>query len=333
MATLGQYVTTLADLAKNWDPDGNQAAVVELLAQQNAILQDMSWMEGNLPTGHRTTVRTGLPTPAWALLNQGVQPTKSTEAQIDEACATLIAWNEVDERVAKLGGNVDAFRASRARAHIQAMGIEMAATLFYGNSTTAPNEFTGLAPRYSSLTAAIGDNIVDAGGTGSDNSSIWLVNWGTGQVSGIYPTGTQAGLQHEDYGLETVETSAAIAGTRMRAYRERFKWDCGLCVEDWRYAVRICNIDISALVARTSPADLYIQMVEAVHRIESVDVGRPVFYCNRTVFKELEIQARNDVQTGGQLSYDVVDGVRKTSFQGIPIRVCDALLETEARVT
>jgi len=60
MATLSSNALTLIDFAKRIDPDGKTPKIVELLAQTNEILDDMKFMEGNLPTGHRITVRTGL---------------------------------------------------------------------------------------------------------------------------------------------------------------------------------------------------------------------------------------------------------------------------------
>lgn len=57
MATLATQSLTLADWAKRLEPDGKVADVIELLGQTNEVLTDMLWMEGNLPTGHRTTVR------------------------------------------------------------------------------------------------------------------------------------------------------------------------------------------------------------------------------------------------------------------------------------
>ena len=57
-------------------------AIIELLSQTNEILDDMLVVEGNLPTGHQTTIRTGLPQATWRLLNQGVQPGKSTTALV-----------------------------------------------------------------------------------------------------------------------------------------------------------------------------------------------------------------------------------------------------------
>ena len=333
MATINSTVLSLLDWAKRIDPDGKTAAIAELLSQYNEILTDMQWMEGNLPTGHRTIVRTGLPTVAWRLLNAGVATSKSTTAQIDEQTGMLEAWSEVDRDLAELNGNVGAFRLSEASAFIESMNQEMAQTLFYGNSGVSPEEFTGFSPRYSSLSAVNGSNVITGSGAGADNSSVWLVVWGPQTVHGIYPKGSKAGLVHEDLGLATIESAGGIGtGTRMRAYRDHWQWKCGIALRDWRFVVRIPNIDISNLVAKSSAADLIELMIKAIHRIPSLKMGRPVFYMNRTCFQMLDIQRRDDVIAGGGLTYSDVDGVMTANFRGIPVRKCDALIETEAVV-
>lgn len=335
MATIGANTLTLADWAKRLDPDGSIPAIVELLSQTNDVLDDMLWKEGNLPTGHRLTVRTGLPTVAWRLLNQGVQPSKSTTAQIDEQVGMLEAWSETDKDLAELNGNTNAFRLSEASAFIESMNQEMVQTMFYGNSGTAPEEFTGFSVRYSDIGAGSPENaqnIVSAGGSGSDNSSIWLIVWGENTTFGIFPKGSQAGLLHEDLGLVTVETTAGIAGARMRAYQDRWQWKCGIALKDWRYVVRIPNIDISNLVGKTSAADLIELMIKALHRVPNLQAGRPVFYMNRSCFEMLDIQRRDDVITGGGLTYQNMDGTPTPTFRGIPVRIVDQLLETEAAV-
>lgn len=333
MSTIGSSVLTLADCAKRLDPDGKVPTIVELLSLTNEILTDMLWKEGNLPTGERTTVRTGLPTVAWRLLNSGVTPSKSTTAQIDEQCGMLEAWSEVDKDLAQLNGNTAEFRLSEAQAFIEAMNQEMASTLFYGNAGLAPEEFTGLAIRYSDTNANNGQNILSGSGSGSDNSSVWLVGWGANSVYGIFPKGSKAGLMHEDLGLQTVEVTAGIAGNRMRAYQDHWQWKAGIALKDWRYVVRICNIDISNLVAKSSAADLIELMIKAIHRIPQLSSVRPVFYMNRTCIEMLDIQRRDDVISGGGLTYDMVDGKRQYSFRGIPIRTVDALVETESTVS
>jgi hypothetical protein len=330
MAILSSNVATLSDIAKRIDPDGKIQAIVELLKQNNAILDGMLWREGNLPTGHRTTVRTGLPTVTARRLNEGVLPSKSTTAQIDEQCAMLEAISEVDVDLVKLNGNDSGFRLSEAGAFVEAMNQSMAQYLFYGNAAITPEIFTGLAPRYNALSGNISQNILTAGGSGSDNTSIWLVVWGENTIHGIYPKGSKAGLTHEDLGEQLIQTGTGIGTGRMKAFVDRWQWKCGLAVRDWRYAVRIANIDVSNLVGESSAADLTKLMIKAIHRIPALGSGRAVFYCNRTVREMLDIQALS--KAGGQLTIDNFDGKPVTKFRGIPIETVDQILETEAAI-
>lgn len=326
MATLTAAALTLADWAKRLDPNGQTSDIVELLSQTNEILDDMLFLEGNLPTGHQTTVRTGLPSVTWRLLNQGVTPSKSHTAQITENTASLEAYSEVDAKLAALNGNTAGFRMSEATAFIEAMGQEAASTLFYGNAGLAPEEFTGLAQRYSTL----GQNCITGGGAGADNTSVWLVIWGPMAVHGIFPKGSRAGIDHQDKGLTTVQTGTGIATGRMEAFLDHWSMDIGLALRDWRYAVRIPNIDISNLTTESSAANLIKLMIKAIHRIPFLGRGRAVFYMNRTVREMLEIQCINNAAY--QLKVDDVEGKPRTSFRGIPIKTCDAIVETETVV-
>jgi hypothetical protein len=331
---LSALAPTLLDWAKRLDPDGSVALIVELLSQTNAILEDMPFIEGNLPTGHQTTVRTGLPTVAWRLLNQASGTSKSTTAQITEQCGIMEAWSECDVDLAKLNGNVKKYRWSEAQAFLEAMNQEAAGTIFNGNAGTAPEEFTGFAPRYSSTTATNGSNVISAGGSGSDNSSIYLVGWGEPTVVGIFPKGSKAGLVHDDYGEVTQETTAGNgSGTRMRVYQERYQWKLGIALKDWRYAVRICNIDISNLIGKSSAADLVEMMIKATYRIPNLNACKPIFYCNRTVMEFLDIQKRDTVIAGGGITFQNVDGKRVGDLRGIPVKICDQLLENETAVS
>lgn len=331
MATVGTK-NNLLDVAKRLDPDGKIAKIVELLAMTNEILMDIPFKEANEMTSHQTTVRTGLPTVYWRNINQGTQPSKSTTAQIKEGIGMLEAWSECDVKLAKLSGNEKAFRLSEAQAFLEAMNQEAASTIFYGNSAATTEEFNGLAIRYSSLSAANAQNILNGAGVGGDNSSIYLVCWGENTIHGVYPKGSKAGIEHEDLNMQTIENAGGVTGARMRVYQDKFAWDMGIALKDWRYVVRICNIDISLLVAG-SGADLINLMIKAVHRIFNKNMGRCVFYMNRTCFEYLDIQRRDDVTAGGQLNYKEVDGKQIYDFRGIPVKIVDALLETEATVS
>jgi len=339
MATLSTQALTLADWAKRIDPDGKVPTIAELLSQSNEILEDCVFMEGNLPTGHRSVIRTGLPTVYWRAINQGIPTSKSTTAQVDEACGMLEAYSEVDKDLAELNGNTGQFRLSEDTAFLEAMNQTQAQTLFYGNPGTDPKQFLGLATRYSSTTAGNGQNILLAGGSGSDNTSIYLVVWGENTVFCPFPKGSKAGLNHEDLGINTVWDSA---GARYQAYRTHYQWKNGLVVKDWRYVVRIANIDVSDLIAQSgtqaaSASTAIIKlMARALYRIPNMAMGRAAFYMNRTVHSGLALAALDK----SQYVLKINEGLSQfgtpssyLSFLGVPLRRVDSLLNTEAVVS
>lgn len=327
MATLATTHPTLLDVAKRLDPNGKIDSIVEMLTQTNEVLDDMVWLEGNLPTGHRTTIRTGLPTPTWRKLYGGVQPTKSRTVQVTDNCGMLEAYAEVDKALAELNGNTAAFRLSEDRAHIEGMNQELASSIFYATEATAPEEFTGLSPRFNSLSAENADNIVYDGTT--KDHSIWLVVWGPNTVHGIYPKGTMAGLSMEDKGQVTIEDVDGSGG-RMEAYRTHYAMKAGLTVRDWRYVVRI-QVDYSELDAAATSIDLPDLMVQAIERVPSLSMGRPAFYVSRDIRTMLRRQIINKVGNS-TLSMDNIAGKKVLMFDEIPVRRSDALSFTETAV-
>lgn len=332
MAASASTHPTLVDLVKRSDPDGKIATIAEILTETNPVLDDMVWQEGNLPTGHRTTIRTGLPTPTWRKLYGGVQPTKSTTAQVTDNTGMLEAYAEVDKELADLNGNTAEFRLSEDYAHIEGMSQELADTLFYGNEGTEPEAFTGLAPRFNDTTASNGENIIDGAGTGSDNASIWLIVWGPQTIFGIVPKGSVGGLQMENKGQVTIEDVDGSGG-RMEAYRTHYKQKAGLTVKDWRFVVRIANIDKSALTADASAgADLADLMFQAMERIPNMSMGRAVFYMPRTVLTKVRQQHSAGV-SNSTLTFQNLGGIMITSFHEVPIKRTDALAGDEATVS
>jgi hypothetical protein len=340
-ATLGATMPTMADFAKLLGPNDQIARTIEMLNQSNEILDDMVWQEGNTTTGWMGNVRTGLPSVVFRLVNQGVPPSKATTAQLTEQAARMEGWVEVDEALAELASDLGEFRNSQAFPMMESFNQTLASKLFYGNYGLAPEEFTGLATRFSTsvtANAANGANIIKAGGAGADNMSIWLINWHPATVFGIYPKGTQAGLVRNDLGLETVEATNGIAGNRLRAYREQFVWRCGIAVPDWRSVVRIANISQAGLLADTAGASVKLieYMSRAIDRIQGPR-GRLVFYAPRTAKSILRVQALNKstnalgIEEGlNQFGQQRPGGT--VTFLGIPVRTVDALLNTEATV-
>src|ERR1700748_2972713 len=171
----------LVDWARRADPDGSIAIIAELLSQCNEVMKDMIWQEGNLPLGHKTTVRTGLPQGVWRAANQGVPSSKTLTAQFQDSIGELVDYSIVDKSLAALNGNVAKFRYSEDMGHIEGLSQQVASALFYSNEATNPTQFTGFAPRYNTVNTATAKNavnVLDAGGTQNSNLSIWLVGWG-----------------------------------------------------------------------------------------------------------------------------------------------------------
>ena len=336
MATFGGNVMNLADWAKSLGPDNQVTAdIAELLNQTNEVLSDMGWIEGNLPVGHQMEMRVGLPPVYYRAMNQPVPVGKSEKMPIMEQTAMLEAYSQIDQKLAELGGmgNLAKLRASEAKAYLESMNQQFVSTLFYGSNVN-PASFIGFSTRYGAISgAANAQNVLDAGGTGSTNASLWLIVWGEESVFGIFPQGSKAGLDHQDLGVQTAQGAAYSDATPqlMQVYRDHWSWNHGLGLKDWRYVVRIANIDIPKLLAKTG-ADVLDLMIRATHHVPNIRAGKAAFYCNRTVFEMLDIAKRDAVQSGGQLRYEVVDGVEMPVFRGIPVRIVDQLLNTESRV-
>jgi hypothetical protein len=346
MATFGATALTYGDWAKRMEDNYRVASIIELLSQTNEILEDMLVMEGNLPTGHKTTVRTGLPQATWRLVNQGVPNAKSTTAQIVDTCGNLETYAVIDKDIADLNGNSAEFRLSEVKGFLEGMSQQVAQTLIYGNQFVNPERFTGLAPRYStvntnnSLTA---NNVLNGGGTASSNTSIWIVVWGADTTFATFPKGKITGLQHRDMGEWPVQDSA---GNTFQAYRDHFKWEIGLVGRDWRYVVRIANVDITQLTG-VSAANLINLIIRGIYKLPTqpvsagsvqtsdtpeirANMGRTVIYCNRVVRTYLDLQAMN--KTNVLLRIEEFDGKPITTFRGLPVRTCDAITNNEAQV-
>ena len=330
MGTLAAQNPTLLDVTSRTDPNGAIATIAEIMNQESPIIEDGVWIEGNLPTGHRTTVRTGLPEPTWRKLYGGVQPTKSKTTQVTDSCGMLEDYAEIDKALADLNGNTAAFRLSEDRAHIEGIAQKIAKYTIYGNESTEPEAFTGLAPRYNSLSAANKDNIINAGGSGSDNTSIYLCVWGQDTGHFIYPKGSTGGLQMNDKGQVTVENADGNGG-RMEGYRSHYRHDVGLSIRDWRYFGRICNIDVSDLDTLANTKNLITWMIQMSERIPNLGKGRAVWYLNRTLREKLRLGILEKVSSN--LSWESVEGKRVMTFADIPVHRLDAILNTETTVS
>lgn len=332
MATLGASFVDLIDVYKSQDGRGQYVDVIQMLMEMNPILDDALAVECNKGTTHLHTVQAGLPSVTWGRLYQGIPNSKGSRAQVEDTTGFVEGLSTIDERLLALSGNEAAVRLTEAKDYLEAMSQEVATKMFYGDTASDPEEFMGLAPRFNDLSAPNGGQIIDAGGVGSDNTSIWFVTWGDKQCNLLYPKGTAAGVQREDMGRQRVTDGN---GNAYYAKEEKFSWHVGMTVRDWRYVSRIANIDVSNMQAGS--VALYDFMRKAYYKLQSRRVagGKMAIYCNRDVLEALDALATNAGASDNfvRLKPMEIEGKEVMTYRGIPIRETDAIINTEAQVS
>lgn len=337
MATIGNSFPGLIDHFKSVDAKGNIVPTIETLTTLTPIMRDAYVEEANQGFKHLSVLRTGLPTPTWGKLYQGIPQSKSTKQQVEDASGFVESLATVDTRLLGYQKNPAQTRADEANAHMEAMSQDVQTNFFYSDTASTPERFKGLAARYNSTTNA---NVIDAGGTGSDNTSIWLVAWGRGKTGLFYPEGSKAGIIRQDKGEQRVTDDI---GNPYYVKEEYFRQDVGVTVGDWRYNVRIANVDVSDLIAGN--VDLYALMRRAFYAAQSTYDGemaenflssrgslgaRSVIYVNRTVMQALDAQSTNDEKL--ELRPADLEGKMIDTYRRIPLRMTDALINSEQRV-
>lgn len=341
---------TLVDLASRLDPEGKIPIIAEMLSQANDYAADLPWVEANETTGHEFVFRTSIPAGAWRSYNMGVPYGKSTTAKARVGLGMLEDYSQVDRALAEHSGDREKFRESEDVAFMEGMSQTIAQTFFYGNTTVNPATFMGLSPFYNTInpnTAQNAANVINGGGIGNNNASLWLVGWHPDTIFGVYPRGSKAGLDMEDKG--DVVPGFDSLGNRFEAYTSWFRQQAGLCPKDWRYGVRIANLDTTtAGLAGPNAPDLFALMAQAIMLPPDTNMAlsgitqtdapmadsggkRFVWYGNRTIRHWMDVQSMRDRNVLLQL--EDYAGKPVTGWRGIPIKVVDQLLTTETALS
>lgn len=330
MATLTNTKPTYLDMANAMTDGKVEAKIVEMLSQTNEMLTDAVVQPGNVQGGYKVIMRDGLPESTFRELYTGVAPSKGRRVAVTETTCMLEARSEIDKDIVDDPAELNAFRLSEAFGYIESMNQTLQETLLYGNTNVQQARFMGLTPRYNSLSSTAGQtNIINLSGSGNANTSVWLVGWSPETVFMFYPKGSKVGIIHEDLGEQD---SFDASGNRYRALHDRWQVKTGLVVKDYRYAVRIGNIDVAALKADTTGGTVKVleAMLRAINRIPSIKACRPAFYVNRTVKEMIDIHAMN--KSSNVLSLAEAAGQFHTQFMGIPIRLVDKIVNTESNI-
>lgn len=337
MAVIGNTFLNLLD-AQRATPAG---AVLEVLSQTSPIMQDAFVGEANRGTYHEHSIRTGLPTPTWGALYQGIPQSKGHTQVVKDTTGFVEGMSSIDTRLLAIEPEkTQQLRLNEASGWLEAMSQEWTSGFFYHDTATSPEKFKGMAARYNSLS---NPNVINGAGAGSDNTSVWFVTWGEPFTSLIHPKGVPGGIEREDKGEQRILDANS---NPYYVKEELFRLHTGVAVGDWRYNARVANIDVSNLIAGS--VDIYKLLTSAYYKLQGRRVARDgnniadakpaprtVMYANRTVLEALDNIATNKGASNNyvQLRPMELEGQEVLSWRGIPIRETDALLNTETVVS
>ena len=325
MSTIAiQNQLTMLELAKNIAPNGQLHKVAAILTRINRIWDDMPWFQANDIFSHVSAQEYSEPEGELRTFNDGVGNVSVETQEVRDILSMMEAYSDSDKAMVDAAPNPQAFRNGRAARILRGIGKSWIELLFYGNNGTNSKSFNGLAVRLNSLAASA--NVIGAGGTGSDLTSIYVARWGEGAAWCAYPRGSSLGLEHRDLGEITAVTAS---GKKFQAYRDWFKIYGGLVVEDPKAIGRLANIETSG-TTNTFDEDLLIQLLNQMSPDE--DFSSMGIYCNSTIKTQMEIRLKDKTNVNYTMDQGLAPG-GVLKFKGIPVRLCECILNTEDAIS
>lgn len=319
----------LIQLAK-LDDKAPLSRFAKVLSESNPILKDMPIYESNEILGYTGTRETSLPTPQIIKVGDGWDASKTEWDPFSEKISLFKDRIDIPRDDLRLVKNKVQKRLLIEDRHKEGFGQGVANHLIYGTAVSAPEKFAGLGVRYNTpdasneLNPTNGDyGVYDMGGTGSDTTSIWLIQWAEDKICGISPMNDpHKGIRIRDKGLVYV---TAENSKEREDFRTELEWDLGICVNDYRACARIRNVEAAISSMDTT---LWKKIIEARNNFKGKE---PVWlYCSPQVHTQLDIMAveKNNVQ------YDKNNpwGELRLRFRDMPIGKCDCISEAETAV-
>jgi hypothetical protein len=132
--------------AKLYSTDTLQAGVIETIAKESAVLEQLPFMEidGN---SYQYNLETALPTVAFRTVNNGYTANEGEIARKTESLVILGGDVDVDRFVVQTKGDVNSIRAIQTEMKAKAVANTFTLKFFKGDVANDVNEFNGLDAR------------------------------------------------------------------------------------------------------------------------------------------------------------------------------------------
>lgn len=331
MPTNGATAVTTADLRASLDGKGNAARVFEILEKDSVVIQNATWVEGDLPNGNRTVVQGSKDVATKRRYERGVAKSKTVDIPKVDMAAQYAANVEVDLNKLEEYPDPKAYLNRQERRKISAMHEDFESDFFYGNDATDPEDIRGLATRFNTLSSNLGDpgyQVYSAGGS-NNLTSLYLAGFGDGGVNLFYPFGSEAGV------TRIVNPSQRVTDTNNKVYYAYCifnNWKSGLSVENHRSGVlRIANIDSAALAGETPP-DLIGIALRAMMRVKRSNSLKYAWFGNETALGWLATMYKNTNNLNITMR-ELQDGMQEIRLCGIPVFQSYAIINSESQIS
>jgi hypothetical protein len=328
---------TLQHLATVTKPDGALLDVFDNISEINDLMKVMQYFPTNEVSRNVTAQVTAYGTPSAVIANEGRTEIINTHEQIVDVPIRFHNIITPDEEVLKRASSPGQWRADRVREYAQSYGQAVASQIITGDASTDPGKaIDGLAKRLGSLPASATDvtdpffTVVAGGGSGADNTSIYIVGIGKNGLHGLYGMNGTAGFQFKMRPSQLV--AASIGSGNIPTTPIDVSWEIGLCSSNRRAIGRICNIDVSDLTDDASAgANLVNLLVHAINKTRVHEMGlTPVLLANENVISYFETQRINHGSNAGATGQMTDLGKVLTTFKGIPFLRMDSIPNNEA---
>lgn len=306
--------------------NGNIINVVMALAQRNELLQDAPLVEANDEFSNVSNRYVSVPKPTPRSINNGASKGHAEVEQIREGVMLLEQHIEIDEQILRHSPNKDAARMIEFAGRLEGLSQQLAYYLIYGNPGTDPRECMGLATRRSSL----GTNCVSLGGSGSDMTSVYVIEWDPMWMRLIHPRGAGSyGVTFVDNGRQRL-TGANSGPYYAEAYQVIV--ELGTSLVDERALQRIANIEASNATNNFIDSTKVRELVRAVNRLPAAgQSGSTYLYGNRSTKSQFDIYALE--KSNGFYTMDNITGAPISVYRGLPIRMVEQIIDTEKAIS
>ncbi len=323
--------------------DGKYEPWAKVLTENNPFLMDLAIVPANGILSNEGSRETSLPTPQIIRVGEGHVSSTVRWDKYKENISIFVDRADIPKHVLDLQPDDAAYRGDVEDRHMEGFGQGVTNHFIYGTSVATPEKFDGLDVRYNVPDATDPTNpssasadyaVFDAGGTGDDTMSVFMIQHGLDKIHGITPVNDpMMGLEKTDSGLvyqPTLttyrEADNATARAERQTWRTEFEWKIGLNIVDIRSVARIRNIETAIANMDASFIQLIFQAEQEIFRGE----GQIFAYVAKRMMTFLQIMA----EAKQNVVYDTnnIYGIPLFRIGKILLRKMDALSITETAV-